>query len=284
MESHEFAAAFDLLNRMVPEKAIMATAPIFAADSVKEHLHPFGTGTLLSIAQRRFIITAAHVRSEQKKQGFSFLCAATKKGGFTPLVQSNWYLNDKLDVAVFDLTERNVTDFGSNTFLNLSDIDLNTDTNRGIFAVFGLPAKWSQASLSPNEPPVQAKALQFITNAYEGNTSHITGFDPSIHILLNASNEDHRSSDGTSAQWPDRLGNFLPGISGCGIWKLCDTFEASRTPDKLDSRLVAVETGVYSATGVIKGTRWDAVANLLRQAFPDLQSAFEIAWPPSRTL
>jgi hypothetical protein len=92
METQEFAAAFDKLNRMVPGRAVSATVHIFGAKSDKQHLYPFGTGTLLSIADRRFLVTAAHVRTEQKKQGLDFLCAGTRKGTFTALIQSNWYL------------------------------------------------------------------------------------------------------------------------------------------------------------------------------------------------
>jgi hypothetical protein len=284
MEPHQFACEFEKLNRMVPEKAMSATAHIFAAKSAEQQLVPFGTGTLLSIGNRRFLVTAGHVRTEQKKRGFDFLCSGTRKGGFTPLIESNWYLYEKLDIAIFALTSRNITDFESNSFANLSDIALDVDTSDGIYALFGISAVWSSSSLCADDPPVKAKALQFITNAYEGSTERLIGFDPAFHIALNAGETDHRDFDGTQIRWPDRLNRFLPGISGCGIWKLCHQFDPNAPPDSKQSRMVAVETGVYSDRRIVKGTKWGAVAELIQQAFPDLRPAFNLAWPPSRVV
>ena len=284
MKTEEFADAFDQLNRMVPDRAFSATVHIFGAKSDKKHLYPFGTGTLLSIADRRFLVTAAHVRTEQKRQGLSFLCAGTRQGTFTVLIQSNWYLYRKVDVAVFELTARNVDDFAANVFLHLSDIDFEADTVNGIFAIFGLPAKWSDSSLNADDPPIAAKALQFITHPYSDSPANLPGFDPSIHIALHAGDTDHRNIDGTEIKWPDPIGKFLPGISGCGIWKLCHRFDPSATPDASNSRLVGVETSVYPQARVIKGTKWGAVAALIQEGFPELQPAFEIAWPKSRIL
>jgi hypothetical protein len=279
MNSNEFAIAFEKLNRMVPDRAVSATVHLFAAKSDKKHLYPFGTGTLLSIGDRRLVVTAAHVRTEQKKHGLDFLCAGTRKGTFTPLIQSNWYLHPNFDVAIFDLTTSNVDAFAANEFLTLADVAFDVDATIGIFAIFGLPAKWSEASLDDNGHPVTAKALQFITYPYTESLLELPGFDPAIHIALNASETDHRNIDGKELQWPEPIEKFLPGISGCGIWKLCHEFDPIAIPDASKSRLVGVETSVFSKARVIKGTKWGAVAALIRTAFPALQPSFEIAWP-----
>ena len=281
MEPHEFAAAFEKLNQMVREKALSATVPVFAARSKSEELWPFGTGTLAAIGNRRLLVTAAHVRTKQKKQGYDFLCAATAKGSFTALIQGNWILYPKVDVAIFELSERHFSDLEANAFVSLCDIALDVETSTGIFALFGLPAVWSAPSLRGDSSPVKSKALQFITHAYSGSTTGLENFDASVHVVLNAGSADHRNDKGEEISWPDRLNRFLPGISGCGIWKLCREGELPALPDPAHSRLVAVETGVFSDRGIVKGTKWSVVAALIQESFPDLKPTFDIIWPQS---
>jgi hypothetical protein len=144
--------------------------------------------------------------------------------------------------------------------------------------MFAVPARWSESSLDEQSGPVKVKALQFITTPYEGDISMFKNYDPAVHIALAAGDEDHRNHDGTKINWPDRLGKFLPGISGCAIWKIADRFEPDVRPDPDAARVVGVETSVYSGSSVIVGTRWRAVASLFQQCCPELRFAFEVVW------
>ena len=104
MNEQEMAKGFEQLNSMVPERAHSSTVVLFAARSKEQQLIPYGTGSLFAIGDRHFVVTAAHVPTMAKQQEFSFLCATTKKGKFTPFLQGGWALMRKLDVAVFELT------------------------------------------------------------------------------------------------------------------------------------------------------------------------------------
>lgn len=280
MTEQEMAKAFDQLNGMVPEQARSSTVVLFAARSKQQHLIPYGTGSLFAIGERRFLVTAAHVPKEADRQKYSFLCATTKKGKFTPFLRGGWALMRKLDVAVFELSPQNAEDLEDNAFLRLADVALNADVNSGFFAIFGVPAVWSGLSLDDESGPVQIKALQFITTPYEGDVTVLQDFDPAAHIALAAGEDYHRNHDGEKINWPAPLKEFLPGISGCAIWKIADAFSPGAAAN--GARVVGVETGVFSKAGVIAGTRWGAVASLFRQRYPELRPALEIAWDVSQ--
>jgi len=282
MKENDLAKTFEHLNRMVPERAHSSTVILFAARSAERQLVPFGTGSLFAIADRRFIVTAAHVQVDAEKLGFNFLCATTRKGKFTPLHQGVWGVMHKLDVAIFELSPKNAEDLEENMFLRLADVALDADMTSGLFVIFTVPACWSESSFDDQSGPLKAKALQFITTPYEGDVSLLADFDPTVHIAFAANDEHLRDHDGSKISWPDRLGKFLPGISGCAIWKIGDRADAR--PDAAAARVVGVETGVYSCPGVIKGTRWDAVRSLIQQGFPELRSAFNIVWATSSKL
>jgi len=284
MKEHELAKAFEHLNGMVPERAHSSAVILFAARSAERQLVPFGTGSLFAIADRRFIVTAAHVHEDAEKQGFDFLCATTRKGKFTPLHRGVWGVMHKFDVAIFELNSKNAEDLDENVFLSLADVALDVDLTSGLFAIFTVPACWSESSFDDQSGPVKAKALQFVTTPYEGDVGLLADFNPTVHIALGANDEHLRNHDGLKISWPDRLGGFLPGISGCAIWKIADKYRPNARPEPDVARVVGVETGVYSGPGVIKGTRWDAVGSLIQQGYPELRSAFNIVWASSSKL
>jgi hypothetical protein len=161
MGAQDLAKAFVHLNQMVPQRAYSSTVILFAVKSAERQLIPFGTGSLFAIADRRFIVTAAHVPTMAQKQGYGFLCATTKKGKFTPLNRGCWRLMQKLDVAIFELSSQNSEDLEENSFLRLPDVALDANVKSGFFAIFAVPARWSESSLDEQSDPVKFKALQF---------------------------------------------------------------------------------------------------------------------------
>jgi hypothetical protein len=179
------------------------------------------------------------------------------------------------------VSPQNTEDLEANTFLRLADVALDEDVNSGFFSFFGVPAVWSGSSLDDTSGPIEIKALQFITSPYEGDITALQEFDPAVHIALSAGEEHHYNHYGSKIKWPAPLNRFLPGISGCAIWKIANPFRPGFQATADSARVVGVETGVFSKAGVITGTRWGAVASLFQRRFPELRSTFDMVWDVS---
>lgn len=266
------------LNSFIPSKAWESTVSIVIVYG--EELHQFGTGTLLKVADDVFLVTAAHVIRQAYQQNAS-LCVAT--GNTFTQVYGDWYLPseyDPFDVALIRLS-RNITNkLKDVSYIRLQDIEFNEDLSTGIFCLFGYPGLLSKPS-TLKDKVMSLKPFQYMTYAYGGKTSGLSGYQERYHLLLNVG-EEKKDIEGKSVRLYDRNGNLLQlpsglgGISGCSVWKIGDSNKPLSEWDQYRPRIVGVQTGVYSESQVIKATRWVAVSTLLYEAFPELQSAMRL--------
>ncbi len=265
----------ETLEAQIPPLAWDATVAIIA-----EHdraLKQFGTGTLLKIADQTFIVTAAHVVKNAKKSNGS-LCFSNKNGKFVP-ASGEWFCSsDDYDVAVLEISDEVAKKLGISTFLRLHDIELGEDSGTGIYCFFGFPSLWGNIC-TESSPVMTVTPFQFISHAFEGSTTGLSGYQQKHHLLLAADPRDITNIDGNpqpfraKGNFPARLPGDLGGISGCSIWKIGDRSVPIEKWSDLTPQVVAVETSVYADRKAIKGTRWFVVTTLLLKAFPNLKPA-----------
>lgn len=247
-------------------------------------IRQLGTGTLFKIADRHFVVTAGHVLDDAAKNDAT-LAIGGSDGRFV-VVGGGWIKSapaeagDLYDIAVHVLSEPAVARLSGAAFLRLSDVSFDSFSNHRFFALFGFPQIWATPSDKPSDE-MKFKALQFSTFKYSGTTSGLQGYDPTVHLLLDAQDERVFDESGADMEFRLRQGirasfpGDLEGISGCSVWKLGS--EASVHDWKPeDARLVAVQTGVYRERKVIKATRWAAVTTLIHQAYPELRPALAL--------
>lgn len=129
---------------------------------------------------------------------------------------------------------------------------------------------------------VSVKALEFTTYAYAGSTESMLGYDAKYHLLIDSTPRDMTESDGSPAVVVRRDGQLatmprdLKGISGCAVWAVGDLRVPVERWDEKHPKVVAVETGIYQESHVIRTTRWVAVTTLIHEAFPPLRPALEL--------
>jgi hypothetical protein len=75
-----------------------------------------------------------------------------------------------------------------------------------------------------------------------------------------------------SLQFPRDLG----GISGCSVWMIGSCDKPIEEWKKENSKIIAVQTGVYHKSQIIQATRWVAVSTLLHEAFPEVRPAMAL--------
>ena len=200
-------------------------------------------------------------------------------GGFVQ-IHGNWILSDDvhsdgiLDIAALKLNVDLKNAVRSHKTLRLSDIGFDFDEKFAVCTFFGFPSIWTQTAPSARDV-FQAKALQYTTYMYEKSTTALADFDDRFHIALegtideacdeNANPATFKYLGGVNAKFPREL----DGISGCSVWHMGDRrFELDRWPT-VEPKVIAVETGVYHDKGAIRATRWNSVATLFYDRFPE---------------
>ena len=272
----------------IPACAWDCTVPIVIAhDSAVRH---FGTGTLFRVADHFFLVTAGHVIKQACAHHKTVGIGGSDDGKFIALTGDTLVSSegqygtsaDPFDIALHRLALEAVGRLSNKRFLLFNHVEFDDQSPTAVYTLFGYPAVWSSPSSSPDEK-VTYKALQYTTYRYDRDTSTLEEYQDRLHLLLDgqfqqATNQDatpaefHSSCDGQPIPFPRGLG----GISGCSVWRIGDLKTPLYDWDIEQSRLVAVQTGVYHAKRAIKATRWVAVSTIIHEAFPELRPAIQM--------
>ena len=276
-------ALLQAMSASIPDAVAASSVAIVVAN--RPFVRHLGSGTLLAVADRRFVVTAAHViRAAQTTVGISggsdnnFIATAGKWHLSAP---SNEDKDDPFDVAVYPLEKSQTARLEGHTFLRIGDVSFESDLSRAFFVVSGFPSIWSTETREADDP-MKLRPLQYSTCAYGGSTVALQGYDARYHVLLDAEPERIFDSSGSAMEFRTRSGyaaqmpQDLQGISGCSVWMIGDLSIPCNHWRPDHARLVAVETGVFPGRAAIKATRWNAVTTLLYSAFTDLHSTIEL--------
>ena len=273
----------ETLEARIPAVARYATVAILI--EFNRALRQFGTGTLLKVADQVFVVTAAHVIRQAKKDEGS-LCLAGEHGTIVP-AEGEWFLSakgqygthaDPFDVAVLPLAENIVAKLGAKAVLRLHDVGFDEDFKDGIYCLYGFPTLWANIS-TETAPVMVAKPFQYVSYTFEGSTTGLSEYQERFHLLLTAAPSATTDIEGNhqvfraKGNFPARFPHDIVGISGCSVWKIGDRRVPITEWGSLTPRVVAVETSVYGDRNVIKATKWFAVSTLLAEAYPDLKPA-----------
>lgn len=271
------------MSASIPAAAAAATVAVVGANGPL--IRHFGSGTLLAVADRRFVVTAAHVI----RKAHEFEATVGISGGldnYFVATSGNWILShndaldDPFDIALYPLTQSQTERFHHRAFIRIADASFAVDLSRGFFVVSGFPSIWTTDSRHAEET-LKLRMLQYSTYACNRDAAALQGYDARHHLLLEASPEQLFDVTGSSMQfrtlngYAAQMPQDLRGISGCSVWMIgsldipCENWRPEQ------AKLVAVETGVFSGHSTIKVTRWNAVTTLLYAAFPDLRATIQ---------
>lgn len=223
----------------------------------------FGSGFLIRLADRYFMVTAAHVIAEYYNKIYVILPSKELQLGgklhFTPMPASGTRDDDNIDIAVMELDDSVVADLlVSFKFTTIENIEL------------GHKSKENQYYLSIGYPGDLTKIENKVINAipfpyqteFESNFDYKkTGFSDTSHIAVKFDGFIKSESNPIAHPAP-RLG----GISGSGLWFLKDF----ATPNMIKNKqLVGIVTTLISHNGsqAIIATRIDLVTEFIRQHF-----------------
>jgi hypothetical protein len=255
-----------------------STVPIVSEKDDKFRQH--GTGTLLSIAQRLFLVTAAHVFRQARSNSLALHLPNQAGDAWLRIFLDFRCLradgfDDSIDLAISEMDEDSIAFLQSYKSVKLLDLDTTLTFTDDVYCVCGFPSEL--AAIDPSgASPSKITKLFGLTALYKGSTS-LVAYDSRYNILLDAEKSNAvKLIDGCA----DLPSNFK-GISGCSIWKtnLAVVGRAKWTP--ANARIVAVQTSEYESAKAIKGTSWKAATTLLYKGWPELQPAMGLILPRS---
>jgi len=224
-----------------------------------------GSGLLISLADKYFMLTAAHVIAEDYNEIFIIL--PTKElflGGhlhFTPIPASGKREDDKIDIAVMELEDSVVADIlATFKFLTLDDIEIgHKNIELPYYLSVGYPASktkkiWNKAEISAIPFPYQTEPETSFDYAK-------FGFTKATHLAVKFDGKVTSESDANIHSAPQ-----LNGISGSGLWFLKDFATPNTVKNRKLVGLVIEKISDQNNKAII-ATRIDLVTEFIRQHF-----------------
>ena len=284
------------LSRMIREMAkgvpeVVASSTVGIVGSREKVIRQIGTGTLLSVADHRFVVTAGHVIRKARDDELTVGVSGADDGHFLTATHPWWIsgsinrpqTEDAHDIAVYEFSSEQLKRIAGASFVRIADVEFERDLSRGYFLVSGFPVMWSSTLTEINpEAPMTTKLLQYGTWTLQGAVTGLDDYDPETHFLLETKPATLLNPEGKAAVFrtnsghPADMPQDFQGVSGCSVWMIANLAKSPDTWKKSPARLVGVETGIYRKRSAIKVTRWNAVTTLLYNCRPSLRNVLAL--------
>jgi hypothetical protein len=253
------------------ERLIEWTVPFYAMQF--GDMKQCGTGVLLEIGDRQFILTAAHTFDELKAAELTLEIITDNSGGprgtitrrssatKDPIDRSD----DPFDISVLELSPDMKEKLGGKRFLHLSDVDpWDKRDPRSCYMVLGFPTVENPSDNAARK--VSGRAMAFTTFIYLDERGEVPCLDREVQYLLDFGSENTIDDAG-------KLGapTAPHGMSGCGIWRLAG---AGCSMDRWrfdDVKLVGIQHGRNKDLQVLRGTRIRYALQLIYRNHEKLQ-------------
>lgn len=245
--------------------SILKSTIQFFSNNEKGEPSATASGILVTLGDRFFMVTAAHVIAEDYNDLFIILPdKELQLGGIlhsTPLPESGKREDDKIDIGVMELEDSVVTDLiQSFCFIEIDNIEIDHQVEElKPYLSVGYPATktkkvWKKAELSAIPYPYQTEAE--MTFDYEK-----FGFSSTTHIAVKFDGKVKSSNNPTIHKAPK-----LNGISGSGLWFLKD-FATPKTIKNKQLIGLVIERVNKTNNQAIIATRIDLITEFIRQHF-----------------
>jgi len=186
------------------------------------------------------------------------------------------YTNDSndpygLDIAAFRLLPESSTKLKAAGKCFVDQRYLHDDDGLGVCLFFGYPYSLCEDGLAP-------QGLCLLGPRDDGNTA---SWRKKLHVLMESNPMITNLATEEKVEIPD-----LEGISGCGVWRVCDV-DTSDNPLNL-LRFIGIEHRVGAklkhVNGYIKSTQIQHLHRLLLWRYPELKPAMSLLFWKARPL
>ncbi len=251
----------------IATEAILKSTIQFYYNKESGRLAPCGSGVLLTVDNRFFVVTAAHVLAKHSHNTFVVLPdAELTLGG----------LLHSTPPATVDLSVLELTDAGQiahlqreHSFLTLADLCTRQKHDNDLYLLVGYPAtktKVYNAAIHAKPYPLQAQAAADFNFAAEG-------LQRATHLVLDATGEVVKVANPNPHKAPD-----LEGVSGGGVWHNGNYLMGDPAQEK---RLVGI---IIEQRTHGRGGRRSLVVTRTAVLLEFMRQSFGLAIPASKTV
>lgn len=237
----------------------------FFINNDKEEATPYGSGVLIELDGKSFMVTAAHVIAESPKDLFTILPnKELRLGGIlltAPLPESGKREDDKIDIAIMELAESVVNDLSKSfKFIQSSNIDINhTVVDELKYLLLGYPE--TKTKKKWKKPEILAKIFHYISLPDFTFDFVKFGFEHFTHIAIHF--------DGKGVSWKTGKKSTSPilnGISGSGVWYF-KNFPAENSIETYQLVGIVIEQVYKGNHKAVIATKIGIVTEIIRQRY-----------------
>jgi hypothetical protein len=249
--------------RVVDESIFPACACIVHSRELELYQHR--SGVFVQIADKHFLVTAAHQLFALHSAGVGSFLVQGEQGSHPVFIQTEkWYttISDEADLAVCELDQALVDHLGSKQkYLRITDFIPKQECREGWYVIVGFP--FDRFGLD-EKGIMRREGWKYVTTRFD-NTELVQNYDPDTHLVLKYERDAI-----------DEIGRTVhpPAMSGCGIW-----FFARQPPEIIvpnDLKLCAIQNAWSKPYEYAKATWTDVVLKIMWTYFPEIQPVMRL--------
>ena len=285
-ETLQMQAHWKMLLEQSNPVTIAAAVPFYANQDGR--VTACGSGVLLAVGERRFILTAAHVLDFQEVMGLPLAVGGAGEGVFLePLdtlkiyrspysldlqIEENYsdlrkQESDPIDTGIAEITPRmaEVLQQGKR-FATLQEVDVEKPHTPGAFLIAGYPLKRSR--VDPTERTATYEGGWFVTDFA---APPIREDRLALHF--------HYPSSGINLRGEEQAVDHPEGISGCGVWRIGDLRSIQMRGGNWNVdhvKLIGIEHGWFQSLRRVHVTPIHIAIQMIYKGYPDLQKVMDL--------
>lgn len=226
----------------------------------------YGSGFFLNIADKYFLITAAHVLDEISN--YTILIAGSKSQYLQTLEGIIWTSksptgnrnDDQIDIGIVELSHSFAKSLGLDIFINLSRADLeDTGKNNSVYIATGYPANRNK-HITRKGNPVTRQAFCYTSDLLPTTNLGDLNLHRGSHLLIGFNKRHSRDLTGKDVTAPN-----LEGMSGGPVWRM-----SMKSATNSLTKLVGMTIEIAIKKRGILLVRLPLITETIRQQYPHL--------------
>lgn len=238
----------------------MAVVPVMRP--IAGEIRPIGTGTLLRVNSRLFVITAAHLFDDAALNQF-YLPTSAVNGKAAKIIGSivRAKNHDEIDIAVIEILDQHLADALRQGWQPVTLAQVGEPTDQGQFVLVGYPSERQQIRDTTYEYGVCTAFTSRIAIPSNAN-----GASEEIDLFFKYA-KTAIDEDGKPLSTP-----HLRGASGGSVWQYRDPSAAGIWSPEKSLTLVGVQASTMDGEW-FRATRWSVVLDALGYKDDELRAA-----------
>ena len=271
------------VNRLMAEcGAVIQRHTIAFFDEEKLVQRQGGTGVLLTVGGRHFILTAAHVLDVHAERRLPMFIMPEHKGARlvsldgaviyrSEMPVSRNRLDDPMDVGFLEVTPNIASELtSSKTFLTLDGVDIKDPFYaKSWYMTVGYPYEVNKSDQKRRKH--DSTLFAYASWPYCGERGEPSSYRPGFDLFVHFARDDSTEGDEKVLAYVPKP----PGVSGCGMWRLASADKPIEDWSPAHIRLAGIQHSWFDDIDALRGVRVIHPLRMLVYSIPELIPEFK---------